>query len=43
MRLTDLATLAHVEPTYASVIDRLATDVAVERAHKLRWLARRGR
>jgi pyruvate/2-oxoglutarate dehydrogenase complex dihydrolipoamide dehydrogenase (E3) component len=43
VRLTDLATLAHVEPTYASVIDRLATDVAVERAHKLRWLARRGR
>ena len=42
-RLTDLAPLAHVQPTYAAAIGALAADVALERAHKLRWLARRGR
>ena len=42
-RLNDLATLAHVQPTYASAIGGLAADVALERAHRLRWLARRAR
>ena len=42
-RLNDLATLAHVQPTYAAAIGGLAADVALERAHKLRWLARRAR
>ena len=42
-KLFDLAALPHAEPTWSAGIGRLAAEAAVERAHKLRWLARKGR
>jgi pyruvate/2-oxoglutarate dehydrogenase complex dihydrolipoamide dehydrogenase (E3) component len=43
VKLFDLAALPHAEPTWSAGIGRLAAEAAVERAHKLRWLARKGR
>ena len=43
LRLSDLASLVHVYPTMSTSIGQLGAEAAFERAHRLRWLARRGR
>lgn len=42
IKLSDLADLVHVYPTVSTAVGRLAADAAYERAHRLRWLLKRG-
>jgi pyruvate/2-oxoglutarate dehydrogenase complex dihydrolipoamide dehydrogenase (E3) component len=42
VRVEDLTDLVHVYPTIASGIGQLATEAAYEKAHRLRWLMKRG-
>jgi pyruvate/2-oxoglutarate dehydrogenase complex dihydrolipoamide dehydrogenase (E3) component len=41
MKISDVANLVHVYPTYATAIGQVAAESAFERAQKLRWLVRR--
>ena len=43
MKLSDIASLIHVYPTYGTAVGQLAAESAFEKAHKLRWLMRRER
>lgn len=43
MKLTDVARLIHVYPTYATATGQLAAEAAFEGAKKYRWLVRRGK
>jgi pyruvate/2-oxoglutarate dehydrogenase complex dihydrolipoamide dehydrogenase (E3) component len=42
LRVEDLTDLVHVYPTIASGIGQLANEAMYEKAHRLRWLMRRG-
>jgi pyruvate/2-oxoglutarate dehydrogenase complex dihydrolipoamide dehydrogenase (E3) component len=41
MKLEDIASLAHVYPTYATSLGQLAAESTLDRAHRLRWLVRK--
>ena len=42
LRVEDLTDLVHVYPTIASSIGQLAAEAMYEKAHRLRWLMKRG-
>jgi pyruvate/2-oxoglutarate dehydrogenase complex dihydrolipoamide dehydrogenase (E3) component len=42
LRVEDLTDLVHVYPTIASSIGQLANEATYEKAHRLRWLMKRG-
>jgi pyruvate/2-oxoglutarate dehydrogenase complex dihydrolipoamide dehydrogenase (E3) component len=42
LRVEDLTDLVHVYPTIASSIGQLANEAMYEKAHRLRWLMKRG-
>jgi len=41
LKLTDLANVAHVQPTISASVGMLADESLHEKAHRLRWLVRR--
>ena len=43
LKLTEVASLIHVYPTYATATGQLAAEAAFEGAKKYRWLVRRGK